>query len=48
MAGAIFLILEMNRPLEGAVQISPAPLRKALSVIGKLEGSSRETASGVR
>ncbi len=35
MAGAIYLILEMNRPLEGAVQISPAPLRKALSVIGK-------------
>jgi hypothetical protein len=35
MAGAIYLILEMNRPFEGAVQISPAPLRKALSVIGK-------------
>jgi hypothetical protein len=35
MAGAIYLILEMNRPLEGAVQISPAPMRKALSVIGK-------------
>jgi hypothetical protein len=35
MAGAIYLILEMNRPLEGAVQISPAPLRKALSVLGK-------------
>jgi hypothetical protein len=35
MSGAIFLILEMNRPLEGAMQISPAPLRKALSVIGK-------------
>jgi hypothetical protein len=34
MAGAIYLIMEMNRPLEGAVQISPAPLRKALSVIG--------------
>ncbi len=38
MAGAIYLILEMNRPLEGAVQISPAPLQKALSVIGKGEG----------
>jgi Protein of unknown function (DUF4239) len=35
MAGAIYLILEMNHPLEGAVQISPAPLRKALTVIGK-------------
>jgi Protein of unknown function (DUF4239) len=38
MAGAIYLILEMNRPLEGAVQISPAPLQKALSVIDKGEG----------
>jgi hypothetical protein len=35
MAGAIYLIIEMNQPLEGAVQISPAPLQKALSVIGK-------------
>jgi hypothetical protein len=35
MAGAIYLILEMNRPLEGAVQISPAPIQKALSVIGE-------------
>ena len=35
MAGAIYLILEMNRPFEGAVQISPAPLQKALSVIAK-------------
>jgi hypothetical protein len=34
MAGAIYVILEMNRPLEGAVQVSPAPLRKAVSVIG--------------
>jgi hypothetical protein len=35
MAGAIYLILEMNRPFEGAVRISPAPLLKALSVIGQ-------------
>ena len=35
MAGAIYLILEMNRPFEGAVRISPAPLLKAVSVIGK-------------
>ncbi|MHC5539079.1 bestrophin-like domain [Singulisphaera rosea] len=35
MSGAIYLILEMNRPLEGAIQISPAPLHKALSVIGR-------------
>jgi hypothetical protein len=35
MSGAIYLILEMNHPLDGAVQISPAPLHKALTVIGK-------------
>jgi len=33
MAGAILLILEMNRPLEGMIRVSPAPLQKALSVI---------------
>jgi hypothetical protein len=38
MAGAIYVILEMDRPLEGAVQISPAPLRKALAVIGNTSG----------
>jgi hypothetical protein len=37
MAGAIYLILELNRPLAGAVQISPAPLQKALSVIGQVD-----------
>jgi hypothetical protein len=35
MSGAIYLILEMNRPLQGAVQISPAPLQKAVSLIEK-------------
>jgi hypothetical protein len=34
MAGAILLILEMNHPLEGMIRVSPAPLRKALSVMG--------------
>lgn len=34
MAGAIFLILEMNRPLEGVIHISPAPLHKAITLIG--------------
>jgi hypothetical protein len=34
MAGAIFLMLEMNRPFEGTIQVSPAPLQKALSLIG--------------
>jgi hypothetical protein len=33
MAGAIFLILEMNRPLDGTIRVSPAPLHKSLSVI---------------
>jgi hypothetical protein len=33
MAGAILLILEMNRPLEGMIRVSPAPLQKALSII---------------
>jgi hypothetical protein len=33
MAGAILVILEMNRPLEGMIRVSPAPLQKALSVI---------------
>jgi hypothetical protein len=33
MAGAILLILEMNRPMEGKIRVSPAPLQKALSVI---------------
>lgn len=35
MAGAIFLILELNHPLEGAIKVSSAPLLKALSVIGR-------------
>ena len=33
-AGAIFLILEMNDPFSGVMQISPEPLRKALGVLG--------------
>ena len=35
MAGAVFLILELNHPLEGTIKVSSAPLLKALSVIGK-------------
>lgn len=35
MSGAVFLILELNRPLEGSIKVSSAPLRKALSIIGK-------------
>ena len=35
MSGAIFLILELNHPLEGTIRVSSAPLHKALSLIGK-------------
>jgi hypothetical protein len=35
MAGAILLLLEMNQPFDGIIQTSPAPLQKALSVIGR-------------
>jgi len=31
VAGAIFLILELDRPFEGLIQISEAPMRDALS-----------------
>jgi hypothetical protein len=35
VAGAIFLILEMNDPLQGIIKVSSAPLRNALSLIGQ-------------
>jgi Protein of unknown function (DUF4239) len=35
MAGSLFLILELNRPLDGVNQISSTPLMKAMSLIGK-------------
>ena len=35
VSGAIFLILEMNRPLEGIVKVSSAPMRKALEHLGE-------------
>jgi len=35
VAGAIFLILEMNRPYSGVMQISSAPIRHALAEIGR-------------
>jgi hypothetical protein len=34
-AGAIFLILELDRPFEGMMQISIAPLRNALAHLGQ-------------
>jgi hypothetical protein len=35
VAGAIFLILEMDRPFEGLIQVSSAPLRNAVSHLGR-------------
>ena len=35
VSGAIYLILELNNPLEGTIKVSSAPLHKALSIIGK-------------
>ena len=35
VAGAIFLILEMNRPFSGLMQMSSAPIRNALAQIGR-------------
>ncbi len=35
VSAAIFLILEMNRPLEGWIKVSGAPMRKALEHLGK-------------
>lgn len=35
VAGALFIILEMNTPLEGMIKVSSAPLHKALEHLGK-------------
>jgi hypothetical protein len=35
VAGAIFLILEMNRPYSGLMEISRAPVRDALAPVGR-------------
>ncbi|HTR04974.1 MAG TPA: hypothetical protein VMN82_17430 [Thermoanaerobaculia bacterium] len=35
VAGAIFLILEMDRPYDGLIHISDTPLREALAEMGK-------------
>jgi hypothetical protein len=35
VSSAIFLILEMDHPLDGVVKASDAPLRKALELINK-------------
>jgi hypothetical protein len=35
VSGAIFLIMEMNAPLEGIIKVSSAPLHKALEHLGR-------------
>jgi hypothetical protein len=35
VSGAIFLILELDQPFGGLIQISSAPLRNALAHLGK-------------
>ena len=35
VSGAIFIILEMSRPLQGMIKVSSAPMRKALEHLGK-------------
>ncbi|MEI6065746.1 MAG: hypothetical protein WCP96_00260 [Methylococcaceae bacterium] len=35
VSGAIYLILELNNPLEGTIKVSSTPLHKALSLIEK-------------
>ncbi len=35
VAGALFLILELDRPYSGLIQVSSAPLHNALIVLGK-------------
>jgi len=35
LSGAIFLILELDRPFEGLIRISTAPLQSAIAQLGK-------------
>jgi hypothetical protein len=35
VSGAIFIILEMNHPLQGTIKVSSAPMRKALEHLGQ-------------
>ena len=35
VSAAIFLVLEMNRPLTGIIRVSDAPLLKALELLGR-------------
>ena len=35
VSGSLFVILEMSRPFEGLIKVSSAPMRYALSQLGK-------------
>jgi hypothetical protein len=35
VAGAMFLIVDLDRPFDGLIQISSTPLRNALSQLGQ-------------
>ena len=35
VSGALFLVMEMNRPLDGFIKVSDIPLRKAMEIINK-------------
>jgi hypothetical protein len=35
VSAALFLVIDMNRPLEGIISLSNAPMRKALEIIGR-------------
>jgi hypothetical protein len=35
VSGALFLVLEMDKPFDGIVRVSSAPLRSALSRLGE-------------
>jgi hypothetical protein len=35
VSGAIFMILELDRPFGGVIHISSAPMRNALTQLGK-------------
>ena len=48
VSGAIFLILEMNKPYSGLMQISDAPMRKALANEQQLSGRRSATLTSVR
>jgi hypothetical protein len=41
VSGAIFLILELDMPFDGVIQISPAPMRNALIHLGHCHGGDQ-------